>query len=92
MGYIGYVHFPFLSEYRQKRVVGIYGMQVYAPFRCQGIATSLIGYLQDRACEQSVQEILVGTTVENTAARQTYETGGMRPVAFRTGTMYRYPH
>jgi GNAT superfamily N-acetyltransferase len=91
MGYIGYVPLPFLSEYRQKTVVGIYGMQVYAPFRRTGIATSLLGYLYDRTYEQGVQEILVGTTVENTAARRTYEKGGMRPVAFRTGTMYRYP-
>jgi GNAT superfamily N-acetyltransferase len=91
MGYIGHVHLPFLSEHRQKSAAGIYGMQVYAPFRRQGIATSMINYLFDRAHERGVQEILVGTTVENRAARRTYEKGGMRPIAFRTGTVYKCP-
>ena len=38
--------------------------------------------------ELGIEEILVGTKVQNTAARRTYEKGGMRPTAFRTGTMY----
>lgn len=90
VGYIGYVELPYLSEYRQKSIAGIYGMQVYPEYRRQGIATSLINYLFNNAHESGIKEILVGTTVQNTAARRTYEKGGMRPIAFRTGTMYQY--
>ena len=92
MGYVGYAHLPFLSQYRDKSIVGIYGLQVYPRFRRQGMATCLLSCLFDRAFELRVQEILVGTTVENTAARRTYEKAGMRLIAFRTGTMYRRPH
>jgi ribosomal protein S18 acetylase RimI-like enzyme len=90
VGWIGYADLPFLSDYRQKSVVGIYSMGVGQNFRRQGIASSLINHLFHMAFEQGVSEILVGTTVENVAARRTYEKGGMRPIAFRTGTMFRY--
>ncbi|MFC1713029.1 GNAT family N-acetyltransferase [Candidatus Poribacteria bacterium] len=90
VGYIGYVELPYLSEYRQKSVAGIYGMNVDPEYRRQGIATSLINYLFNHAHELGVKEILVGTTVPNTPARRTYEKGGMKPIAFRTGTMYHY--
>ncbi len=89
LGYIGYAQFPYLTEYRQKSMAGIYGMQVYPEYRRQGIATSLINYLFNHAHELGIEEILVGTTVQNTAARRTYEKGGMKPIAFRTGTMYK---
>ena len=88
VGSIGYAELPYLSNYRQKRVAGIYSMGVNERLRRQGIATSLIRYLFNQANEQGVEEILVGTTVENTAARRTYEKGGMKPIAFRTGMMY----
>jgi len=91
MGRIGYVQLPYLSAYRGKSIAGIYSMMVYPRYRRQGVATSLINYLFNRACELGIKEILVGTRVENTAARRTYEKGGMRPIAFRTGTMYQYP-
>jgi ribosomal protein S18 acetylase RimI-like enzyme len=90
VGFIGYVELPYLSEYRQKSMGGIYGMNVNPEYRRQGIATSLINYLFNHAHELGIKEILVGTTVQNTAARRTYEKGGMRPIAFRTGTMYQY--
>ena len=90
VGRIGYVDLPYLSDYRGKPVGGIYTMGVEERFRRHGIATALIHYLFNLAYERGIEEILVGTTVENTAARRTYEKGGMRPVAFRTGTMYRF--
>ena len=90
VGFIGYVELPYLSEYRQKSVAGIYGMNVNPEYRRQGIGTSLINYLFNHAHNLGIKEILVGTTVQNTAARRTYEKGGMRPIAFRTGTMYHY--
>ena len=81
----------YLSANRQKRVAGIYSMSVDEARRRQGIGASLVNYLMTQSSEHGVEEIVVGTTVENRAARRTYEKGGMRPIAFRTGTMYRYP-
>lgn len=90
MGFIGYVELPYLSEYRQKGIAGIHGMQVYPEYRRQGVAYSLINYLFNKAYELEIKEILVGTRVHNTAARRTYEKGGMKAIAFRTGMMYQY--
>ena len=90
VGRIGYVKLPYLSEYRGYNIGGIYSMMVYEKFRRQGIASSIINYLFNYAFESGVKEILVGTTVGNTPARRTYERGGMKPIAFRTGTMYQY--
>ena len=90
VGRVGYAELPYLSEFRQKRVAGIYGMGVGEAYRRQGIATSLLNFLHAQCCERGIEEILVGTTVENMAARHSYEKAGMRPIAFRTGTMYRY--
>ena len=87
VGQIGYVELPYLSEYRQKRIAGIHCMIVYEEFRRQGVGTSLVNYLFDRAYDLEIREIIVGTRVENTPARRTYEKGEMRPIAFRTGTM-----
>ena len=70
-------------------MVGIYGMGVDEACRRQGFATSLLNCLHARCFERGIEEILVGTTVENTAARRSYEKAGMRPIAFRSGTMYR---
>ena len=55
------------------------------------IATSLLNYFHAQAFERGIEEILVETTVENTAARRSYEKAGMRAIGFRTGTMYRCP-
>ena len=89
-GFIGYVELPYLTEYRQKGMAGIYGMNVDPEYRRQSVATSLINYLFNHAHKLGIKEILVGTTVQNTAARRTYEKGGMKPIGFRTGTMYHY--
>ena len=85
-GRIGYVELPYLSEYRQKNMGAIYSMNVHPEYRRQGTGTALIDHLFNHACASGVEEILVGTTVENTSARRTYEKGGMKPIAFRTGT------
>jgi ribosomal protein S18 acetylase RimI-like enzyme len=90
VGAIGCVHLPFLSAHRGKSVSGIYSLRVDPSFRRQGIASSLMNFFFARAYERGVEEVLVGTTVENTAARRTYEKAGMKPIAFRTGTMYHY--
>lgn len=90
-GRLGYAELPFLSDYRGRRVAGIYSMHVEERLRRQGIASSLLNYLFDLTYGKGVEEILVGTTVGNTAARRAYEKSGMKPVGFRTGTMYRYP-
>jgi len=89
VGQIGYAELPYLSAYRNKRVAGIYSMGVNEAFRRQGIGASTIGALFTRLHEQGYAEVLVGTTVENTAARKTYEKAGMEPIAFRTGTVLR---
>jgi len=86
VGAISFAELPFLSDHRGLSVAGISGMSVIPNMRRQGIASSLMGRLFDVLSDAGVNEILVGTTVQNAAARRTYEKAGMRVIAFRTGT------
>ena len=64
---------PYLSKRRQRQISGIYSLHVEEHARRLGIATSLIGYLFSTAHDLGIEEILVGTTIENTPARKTYK-------------------
>ncbi len=91
VGRIGFVDLPFLSQHRSIETVGIYGMSVAENRRREGIASSLMSRLFELCADAGVEQILVGTTVENTAARSTYAKAGMRAIAYRSGTMREYP-
>jgi ribosomal protein S18 acetylase RimI-like enzyme len=87
IGHIGWVDMPYMSAHLGRRMAGIYSLSVVPEARRQQVASSLLGKLFERAGQIGVERILVGTTVDNTAARRTYERAGMAVVAFRTGTV-----
>jgi len=91
LGDIGWVQMPHLSEHAGCPMAGIYQMWVAEGSRRQGIATSLMGKLFEILGGRGVRRVLVGTAVNNTAARRTYEKALMKVVSFRTGTMWA-PH
>ena len=88
VGRVGFVFMPWMSERRGVAMAGIYTMWVDGKRRRQGIASSLMNRLFELLKGEGVTDVLVGTTVQNTAARRTYEKAGLRFVAFRTGTRY----
>ena len=77
---------PLLSAHRGVRTAGISGLGVRAEFRRRGVASSLMSKVFEAAAAEGIDEILVGTTVENAAARRTYEKAGMKLIGHRTGT------
>ena len=77
---------PHLSAHRGVSTAGIYSMRVADNMRRKGVASSMMANLFERLGDSGVREVLVGTTVENAAARATYSKAGMEIVAFRTGT------
>jgi len=89
VGRLGYAELPFLSAHRGRRIAGIYSLHVEEALRRRGIASALMDDLYSRVSTNGIEEILVGTTVDNAAARATYEKAGMAVVGSRTGTMLR---
>jgi len=89
IGHVGFVQMPHLSCHRRTNVVGIYSFAVDATYRRAGIGSSLLAKLWETIADLNVQEVLVGTTVENLAARRTYEKAGMQVVAARSGVVWR---
>ena len=87
-GRIGFVFLPWISERRGIPTAGIASLWVNAAWRRQGVASSLMNRLFELLKGEEVGEVLVGTTVQNVAARQTYRKAGMRVIGFRTGTRY----
>ena len=59
---------------------------VKAESRRRGVASSLMSKLFEASSAEGIDEVLVGTTVDNAAARRTYEKAGMKLVGHRTGT------
>ena len=86
IGRIGFGYLPHLSEHRGVSTAGIYSLHVVESMRGKGIASSLMAKLFEVLGDDGVQEVLVGTTAENAAARATYQKAGMEIVGFRTGT------
>jgi len=87
-GRIGFVFLPWISQRRGISTAGIASLWVNAAWRRRGIASSLMHRLFELLKQEEVEDVLVGTTVQNIAARRTYEKAGMRVVGFRTGTRY----
>ncbi len=52
----------------------------------KGVAFSMLAKIFKILGDSGIKDVLVGTTVENTAAKSTCEKAGMKIVAFRTGT------
>ena len=86
VGRIGFGHLPHLSEHRNISTAGIYSMRVVGHMRRKGIASSMMAKLFEMLGDSGIREVLVGTTIENTAARSTYAKAGMEIIAFRSGT------
>ena len=85
-GRLGIVDLPLISERRGIATAGIWGMWVEPQHRRKGVATAMVGRGLELMKEEGTKELIVGTTVENFAARGVYEKAGLRNVAYRTGT------
>ncbi len=89
IGRIGFVDMPFLSDYRGKKVFGIYDFGVEETHRRKRVGSSLFAKLWEITGDLDAREVLVATTVENAPARRIYENAGMRPVGGMSGVAWR---